>query len=226
MTPSQHSHFPKRRSGNIVNHKVWGSLFGTFGGKWSPRPFVLPGFWDAVFHFWKWWNSVTPSQHFHFPKRRSENIVKHNVWGSLFCTFGPKKLDPFTKQMKILCHFHFSKCWRIAGTKSRFQLLKFASQKRLDSLLKWMLFGHFPFPGNDSHLFYHADFIGISWSVIFTWCNGISMVFNFRKRENFSGKLTSDRDFFRQIPRWPSTTFDFSAPGRPPAGQSLLPPTP
>ena len=22
---------------------------------------------------------------------RSENIVKHNVWGSLFCTFGPKK---------------------------------------------------------------------------------------------------------------------------------------
>ena len=41
------------------------------------------------------------------------------------------------------CHFHFSKCWRIAGTKSRFQLLKFASQKRLDSLLKWMLFWSF-----------------------------------------------------------------------------------
>ena len=50
-------------------------------------------------------------------------------------------------------------------------------------------FGHFPLLGNDSALFYHADRMAISGSGIFTWCNGISQIFNFRKREKFSGKL-------------------------------------
>ena len=48
----------------------------------------------------------------------------------------------------------------------------------------------------------------------------------FENAKKFQGNCNYFVTFFRQIPRGPSTIFDFSAPGRPPAGQSLLPPTP
>ena len=80
--------------------------------------------------------------------------------------------------------------------------------------------------GAPDPLFYHADRIVVSGSVILTWCHGISPIFNFRKRVIFSLRFESLRDFFGQNPRGPSHLFDFSAPGRPRAGQSLLPPIP
>ena len=50
--------------------------------------------------------------------------------------------------------------------------------------------------------------------------------FQFPKTWEFSLRFEWDRDFFGQNPRGPYHLFDFSAPGRPGAGQSLLPPIP
>ena len=157
---------------------------------------------------------------------RSENIVNHNVWGSLFCTFGPKKLEvleiiiilmPFSlfkmlknrwDQVKIpASEIRFSKTFRFVAQVDAFLVIfHFWATIRLcfTTRIAWR------FPEAESSLGvmeYHRFSI-------------------FENAKNFQGNCKGIGNFFRQIPRGPSTTFDFSAPGRPPAGQSLLPPTP
>ena len=158
---------------------------------------------------------------------RSENIVNHNVWGSLFCTFGPKKARsgsnhnenfmPFSlfkmlknrwDQVKIpASEIRFSKTFRFVAQVDAFLVIfHFWATIRLcfTTRIAWR------FPEAESSLGvteYHRFSI-------------------FENAKNFQGNRNYFGNFFRQIPRGPSTTFDFSAPGRPPAGQSLLPPTP
>ena len=97
----------------------------------------------------------------------SKKLSKHydlNVFQTPFLRFENVK-NRWDQLKKITSGNRFSKTFIIVA--------------QMDAFLE-----NLTFLGNDSALFYHADRMAISGSVILTWCHGISPIFNFRKRGN------------------------------------------
>ena len=135
-------------------------------------------------------------------KRRSENIVNHNVWGSLFCTFGPKKARSLYKTNENFMPFSLFKM-----LKNRWDQVKIpASEIRFSKTFRFVA-------QVDAFLviFHFWATIRLCFTTRIAWrfpeaesSLGVMEYHRFsifENAKNFQGNRNHVGNFFRQIPR-------------------------
>ena len=132
----------KWRSKSVAFYNVWGALFGRKSKKWSPRPYELQCFRNAISHTCFFIPSTMNTWYFEKQKSRCKSVACYNVCGALFSK-KVQKGEPQTLWFTMFPERIFGKwkCWLGVTEFHHFQKWKRRSENILNHNVCGAVFG-------------------------------------------------------------------------------------